>query len=192
MNLLLIHKFERIVHSPPSEVTEKLKAHVGPKDFWKNFCEPIEKPFRGDVSTSAFQIARTISHRNSFAPFLHGKIMPHPQGTKVAVTMTLHPFVIVFLCLWFLGILPIFSLGLTGELSLVNLLALLAMTAFMLLLTYAGFWLEVKKSQEAFFDIFLKFSSVRNIHSSGFHTVMHYNKEENAHDRKNPNAYGAS
>nr|WP_320049771.1 hypothetical protein [uncultured Desulfuromonas sp.] len=151
---LLIHKFERIVHSPPSEVMETLKAHVGPKDFWKNFREPVEKPFRGDVSTSAFKIFRTTSPRNSFAPFLHGKIIPHPLGTKVTVTMTPHPFIFAFLCIWFLGLLPIFALGPAGELSLVNLLTPLAMTAFMLLLTYAGFWLEVKKSKEAFFDIF--------------------------------------
>src|SRR5262245_54110562 len=57
-------------------------------------------PFFGEIEGSEFRLHRDIRYRNSFLPRITGYVASGPSGTKIDVTMRLHPFVLVFMALW--------------------------------------------------------------------------------------------
>jgi hypothetical protein len=61
----------------------------------------VKKPFVGRVSEKSFLITKTVRYRNSFKPWLRGKLAPFGRGTEIEATIGMHPFAKVFLCLWF-------------------------------------------------------------------------------------------
>jgi hypothetical protein len=62
---------------------------------------PGEKPFVGRVEGSSFAILRRIYHRNSYRPQIRGSVIDVPGGSRVDLTMSLSPVVVVFLLIWF-------------------------------------------------------------------------------------------
>jgi hypothetical protein len=56
-----------------------------------------EKEFRGHVSENGFRIRRNIRGRNSYLPLIKGKLEPTANGTRVILTFTLHPIVLITL-----------------------------------------------------------------------------------------------
>src|SRR5437763_11727576 len=61
-------------------------------------------PFLGTVGRSCFRLRRDIRYRNSFLPLIWGRIVPSPRGSRINVTMFLHPLVAVFMIIWFSGL----------------------------------------------------------------------------------------
>lgn len=57
--------------------------------------------FFGAVGDRSFKLRRNIKYRNSFLPTIHGVVVDDVGETRVKVTMSLHPFVAVFLLVWF-------------------------------------------------------------------------------------------
>ena len=141
------------VPKPPAEVAADLRAFVEPRKWFRFSWN--HKPFEGNVFPTGFRIWRIIHYRNSFRPVLHGHFEETSDGTRVHVTMKLHPLVFGFLCYWF-GFLALFSLA-GGLASIQNAGAnsfllgfgfCAGMGLFGFGLTYFGFWFEVPKSRK--------------------------------------------
>jgi hypothetical protein len=64
----------------------------------------VGPPFLGKVGGSTFRLRRDIRYWNSFLPFVWGRIMPSGVGSRINVTMFLHPFVALFMIFWFSGL----------------------------------------------------------------------------------------
>jgi len=56
-----------------------------------------EKDFVGNIFTGGFRIYRNIRNRNTYLPFLVGKINGNGKGSQVDVVMTLHPIAVVIM-----------------------------------------------------------------------------------------------
>lgn len=61
-------------------------------------------PYIGSITGNTFEIQRAISYRNSFLPQIKGEVYSEFDGTRVKVSMKPHPFVLVFMTIWFSGV----------------------------------------------------------------------------------------
>jgi hypothetical protein len=101
------YRFEIEVNAQPPAVVERLRVIVRGK---LSFREAIRQsfpfnraegaPFIGLVQDDSFKMQRNIRYRNSFLPMIRGKISSYGVGTRVSVTMFLHPVVVVFMIFW--------------------------------------------------------------------------------------------
>ena len=90
---------------PPHKAAATLAALTQPKKgfleslkhAWRFSSSAEEQPWQGTVGDERFSIRRVIRYRNSFLPMIHGRFEPDGLGSQVTVTMSLHPFVILFL-----------------------------------------------------------------------------------------------
>src|SRR5271154_1848899 len=76
--------------------TERIQSVVReepPLGRWFSSAGPIVEPFIGRVQDGSFKLRRDIRYRNSFLPLVRGHVVPTSTGTRVSVTMFLHPFV---------------------------------------------------------------------------------------------------
>ncbi|MEM5371237.1 hypothetical protein V4C53_35115 [Paraburkholderia azotifigens] len=102
--------------------------------------------FIGKVGDNSFKLRRNIKYRNSFLPTIYGVFVGDTAETRVKVYMYLHPFVVLFLAVWFgtLGI-AIAKLVAKHEFVLSGPAALpIAMCIFAIALTTAGFLPEAR------------------------------------------------
>ena len=83
----------------PDVVLERINDVTEPKKLFGS-----SKYFSGSISSSNFKISKNISYRNSFLPVIVGNVEPSSKGSNVTVTMRLHRFVFVFMCIWFFGV----------------------------------------------------------------------------------------
>ena len=65
---------------------------------------PDDPPFWGTIDGQSFRIQRDIRYRNSFLPLVRGDVHPGRFGSEITVTMSLHPFVAVFMLVWLSGV----------------------------------------------------------------------------------------
>ena len=56
--------------------------------------------FLGRVKDLSFRLQRDIRYSNSFLPVIRGRIVPDIVGSKMIVTMYLHPAAAVFMTFW--------------------------------------------------------------------------------------------
>jgi len=82
---------------PPDECVRRMKELVA----FSIFGFAVKKPFVGRVSEKSFLITKKVRYRNSFKPWLRGKLAPLGSGTEIEANIGMHPFAKVFLCLWF-------------------------------------------------------------------------------------------
>ena len=101
------YRFHVDTPEPPPVVAEKLKAIIGASPgFWESFSmgwrrrDPSSPPFIGSVQGNSFNMRRDIRYRNSFLPVIRGRAESEGIGTRVSVTMFLHPLVAGFMALW--------------------------------------------------------------------------------------------
>ena len=64
-----------------------------------------DKYFEGSVSENSFKICRCIQYRNSFLPLIIGTIEANEYGSTINIRMRMAIPVIVFLVIWFIGVL---------------------------------------------------------------------------------------
>jgi hypothetical protein len=102
MQLLPYRRYELVSAKTQWEVEAAMRAAVEPKRFFGFGAPP--RPFEGEVGDGTFDVQRAISYRNSFLPQIRGKISAAPGGSRIAVTMRLHPFVLVFMTIWLGGV----------------------------------------------------------------------------------------
>jgi hypothetical protein len=141
-----------------TEIISRLANSVSDSRRNWQLWETRAEIFEGNLSESRFQIKRIIRYRNSFLPIINGTLEPHENGTKILITMKLHPLVLVFLLVWMsplvmIGLGLLFSLVVsmitTGTVDfnlLLVLLGLMGMLVFAYILTSSGFTIEANKA----------------------------------------------
>ncbi len=156
MPLLPYEKFEMTSSMSPGEVLVTLADSTEPRK-WMRLFGGGRCPFEGEVFGNAFEIRRIIGYRNSFLPQISGTVGPGPSGgSQIVVGMTLHPFVLVFMCVWFGGVivanLAVVMSLLTGKPAMHGsgwaALGPLAMLLFGWILVSGSFSLESRKATE--------------------------------------------
>ncbi len=140
-----IYRFNVDVDVPPTVAAQRIRAVVqNAPTFWGSFrmayrlSYPKGPPFIGTVQDDSFKMRRDIRYRNSFLPTIRGRLISIPTGTRVQVTMFLHPLVAAFMVVW---------LGFSGHAALVNSsgppIFLYGMFLFGIVLVAVGFVPEV-------------------------------------------------
>ena len=140
---------------PPRVVAERLRAVVSeaPSSWeslsWRSRDDSGSPPFIGTVREESFRIRRDIRGRNSFLPRVWGRIVATPTGTRVKVTMFIHPFAAIFMAFWF---------GMVGN-GIVNgngaFPILIGMLIFGVVLVAWGFYPEATKARRLITDAVL-------------------------------------
>src|SRR2546426_7910971 len=88
----------------------RVKELVGPpRSFWGGVqysfgLGDAAPPFVGKVERDRFRVHRDIRYRNSFLPMVWGHITSGPTGSRVRVTVFMHPVVTGFMAVWFYGL----------------------------------------------------------------------------------------
>ena len=104
-----IYWFQLDVGELPPMVVQRVQSLVGPEPklstrelfLGRRSEERAEDPvFVGSVRELSFSIRRYIRYRNSFLPMIRGRLTPIETGTRVSVTMFIHPAVAVFMAFW--------------------------------------------------------------------------------------------
>jgi hypothetical protein len=65
------------------------------------------KPILGRVGKNTFRLRKRRFYRNSFAPFFYGQVSPFNSGSLIEGHFGMHPFVKVFMGIWFSGVILI-------------------------------------------------------------------------------------
>jgi hypothetical protein len=101
------YRFEIEVNAPPPVVVERLRTIVRAKLSFREslrqsfpFNRAEGAPFIGSVQDDSFKMKRNIRYRNSFLPMIRGTISSYGVGTRVSMTMFLHPAVAIFMIFW--------------------------------------------------------------------------------------------
>lgn len=91
---------------PADEALARLQAATGTRRWmsWRGFG-PARRPFQGTVTADEIRMERVMGYSNAFRPRIRGRIEPRAGGSRFVATMSLHPFVSVFLLAWFGGVL---------------------------------------------------------------------------------------
>jgi len=147
-------RFEIEVASSPDAVSQRVEAITrDAPDLWDSIKESFGvrntgAAFIGTVGDGAFSLRRDIRYRNSFLPRIRGVVLRNPPGSRVRVTMYLHPLVAVFVLVWLVGAGTAAFASFTnsstdGAASLIP----AGMFAFGVALTLAGFYPEAYKAR---------------------------------------------
>lgn len=104
---------------------------------------PPEIRFVGAVGPDTFRLAPVIRGRNTYLPWLRGRVVPTATGTAVSLTATLHPVAIVAM-LAFLAWVQYLAVSVEGRF---NYVWLVIMGAFHALMCGIGFWPELRKAE---------------------------------------------
>ncbi|GLB50309.1 hypothetical protein [Neptunitalea lumnitzerae] len=107
--------YEKIIYVTKlnsSEVLEKLSDVTRYQDeinFFQLFERHNKAAYIGSIDGRCFKIRRVIHYKNSFLPRISGVVDGKINGSKVTVTMKLHPVVLIFMTLWLITVAVIFS-----------------------------------------------------------------------------------
>ena len=162
MFLLPYEKFEIEASLSLEQSRQRLASIIGRKpSFAESFKYMFRKSgtdqFMGEVTQEGFKIRRIIYYRNSFLPQITGQFLPSPRGTKVQVTMTLHPVVLVFMAIWFaaVGFALVASapIGLKDPLQPIFLIQA-SMFLFGFIMVQSGFLFEARKARKIISRLF--------------------------------------
>ena len=100
------YRYSFEVPLPPEVVAERIRAVTAEKRWtFKSLFPFLEEEesnlFWGRVDRNSFRLQRkTYWRRDSFQPDIVGRIKPFGSGSRVSITMFLHPFVAIFMVSW--------------------------------------------------------------------------------------------
>jgi hypothetical protein len=89
---------ELISPLPPDECVARLRVAIDQGVMFSVFGS---KPVIGWVFGRRVFLRKRIGYSNSFQTVLFGRIEPHGEGAVFRGTAGLHPFVVVFMAVWF-------------------------------------------------------------------------------------------
>ena len=133
-----------------SEIIARLEKATS-RFLWYKF-PPKEKDFVGTIFTDGFRISRNIRNRNTYLPFLVGKINENENGSRIVVTMTLHPIAVLIMAGLFL--LTFRGLFIPGGDAGAKLLPFVMIMIFHLVMCLVGFNPEVSRAKKLLQEIF--------------------------------------
>jgi hypothetical protein len=90
-HLLPYARFSIRTQLPVPEATRLLANHISVRQNWIKRLWMRSGGFEGVVHHSRFNINPVPVGRNSFLPYLYGRIEPTPDGSVLHVLTTLHP-----------------------------------------------------------------------------------------------------
>ena len=101
------YRFQIVTPLPTQTVLQRVRTLVREKPgFWQSIKESFgghpsdSSPFIGKVEGDSFRMYRDIRYRNSFLPQVRGSVVSTSRGSRVLITMYLHPLVAVFVLFW--------------------------------------------------------------------------------------------
>lgn len=113
MKLLPYDKFEIETFLSPVQARKLIETIIVPKpSFSQAFLNALDNMFKksgtdqfiGKLDDHGFRLTRVIYYRNSFLPIVKGRFEQGSVGTRLEVSMTLHPAITVFVLIWFIGV----------------------------------------------------------------------------------------
>ena len=145
--------FTIITTTPAIELNNRLKNYVdagsvyrfGTRLFHKN------KDFLGNVSENEFRIRYRFRRNNvlAYPPVLYGCLETYPNGTKVFVSMKLHPFIIPFTFLYLAFLVFVFIFIILSDVPLLSLLPLVVIQFIIgCFLPHISFYYDSRRSRE--------------------------------------------
>ena len=150
---MAFYRFELRSQLSAQETLERLRGLVRAQSgFWQSLRDSFGirledgLPFIGSIDGNDFKVRRDIRYRNSFLPSIRGRVIPTPEGATVAVTMHLHPVVIVLMSFW-LGAVGSGAWAMFVRGKTIEALPLCGMFVFGLALTFGGFYPEAFKAR---------------------------------------------
>jgi hypothetical protein len=91
-HLLPYFRLDFHVDLPVDDAQQRLNGSLYPRQPWRMFWRRRPSGFEGIVfEDGGFQFNRIISGRNSFLPFVYGRIESAPGGARVRVFASVHP-----------------------------------------------------------------------------------------------------
>jgi len=93
------------------EAIDRISLFMDKSKFLWNFKRVGNKGFLGRIQGNNFFVYKRISYRNSFNPYLIGRIDQTDCGCNIQAEFKLNSFVRLFLIMWFAGIVFFFLLG---------------------------------------------------------------------------------
>ena len=159
MKLLPYDSFEIATTMSAEGVIAVLNDATEPAKWFRLSTQ--HRTFQGSITGDGFRITRIVHYRNSFLPVIRGRLRPGPAGVTIAVTMSVHPFVTVFMCVWFggvgLGIVTVLASLASGQTKAAPILLIpFAMLLFGWTLVAGGFWFEARKAKLILVQMFKK------------------------------------
>lgn len=159
--------YERFViktHLDPNLVLSKIESVAETTSRFSLFSTEERKPYWGKFKDNRFEINRRIHFRNSFLPVIKGRVNLDVNGSIIMVTMHLEVLVILFLGIWFGGVISSFPrlvselivIIRSGEFANVNLVGFLVpvgLILFMYLVTLIVFKHEAMNSKAFLMDL---------------------------------------
>jgi len=150
------HRFEFLSPLKKEAAIEAMAKRVEPMRWlrWRWPSSDNDERFEGDMTPDGFKGHRIIGYRNSFIPQLQIVVTSEARGSRVQITMQLHPLIWIFVAVWataFVVIAP--TLLVTSPNVMTTLLTFLVFGAIYAM-TMGGFWFEANKQEATLRGIF--------------------------------------
>src|SRR5882672_3711769 len=103
---------------PIEECKARLASSVDAEKLgfsWSGYAG--SRPILGKLRDSSFRLQKRRYYRNSFAPFFFGRFVASDDGTLIEGEFRMHPFVRIFMIVWFS------FLGVSSVIMLISVLA---------------------------------------------------------------------
>jgi len=159
MSLLPFEKYTVYTSLNPEQIQQQFEQFVELYQPFRKILKVSDKPFNGTIQGQKFTISRNIKYRNSFLPIIKGKITPYQAGSIVDITMSIHPFVIIFTTIWLsivgMGALSFVLVMISSGKFMIAGLIPMAMLIFGCLLTVIPFKIEAKIAKDFLNDLLL-------------------------------------
>ena len=159
MRLLPYARFVFEVPLSRQGAAERVDRSIYPPKPWWSFWRRRRSGFEGEVSLDGFQLSRIIGYRNSFRPVAYGRFVElDDERTRVEVTLTVHPLVVV-LCLVWVGVVgsgfitAVATWWRSGE-ATPTLIGLGGMLAFLYVMGMIGWGIEVGRIRRFILGLF--------------------------------------
>jgi len=149
-------RYEIFSHLAPAEVVAAMRNATERRRWFRRPFRAVQG-FEGIVAADSFLVSRIIRYRNSFLPFITGRVEPAAEGTKILISMRPHLLVLVFMAVWMAGPIAIVVFVLFQRGPQGRSLGLLAsgMAAFGYLLCSISFGLEARRALKMLHKILL-------------------------------------
>ncbi len=150
---MALYRFQLELPLTTEDAVERVRTLVRERPgFMQAFKESFGRrplgapPFIGRVTGNDFTLCRDIRYRNSFLPRIRGHVGSCPSGTRVDITMSLHPLIVMFILVWF-GAVGSAAVGMLTHGKTAEALFPAGMCVFLVLMTVAGFYPEAIKAR---------------------------------------------
>jgi hypothetical protein len=156
VKFLPYHRFEFQSPFKQDAAIEAMAKHVEPMKWfrWRWPSSGNDERFEGEMTPDGFKGHRVIGYRNSFLPQLQIVVSSEARGSRVQVTMQLHPLIWIFVAVWAMAFIVIAPTLLIASPDVIATLLTFLAFAAVYAMTMGGFWFEANKQEATLRGIF--------------------------------------